>query len=428
MIFIKLLIELLLKKNELNKIIRNDFFNQHTFSLPNSSKNDVLIGLRQFKRFLFKVWISEPDKSDYFLNGEKGVYMYDIRPCDLVEKSNYIFKEDNVKISGGLFRDNLLTSLPIIKRIFYSILATKLYFITSFIVFFKKKSRTNIALFPELSIECSILVHKLKNLNCKKIYFFSTHEPEANLLAHLMMKNDIRVVKIPNTNPLFMFNKSIVADELVLTLEYQHEEANLFYENCDFIIKSWKPHGLINYKRNSKNKESNNKVCYYSHGSWYRKNEDHNLPQFNDVDLELNFLKMASSSSFLRNIDIYVCLHPKEKSSNEVLEKSVAYFQNIFGTNVKFFDFQKKSLHSFKEFELGIGAFSSILFERIYCGYKTIIFNDKIDEFPIIDSNFSQFVFSKEDYFNAKIQESLNSSHTDFFGKNMKYTFDEFIG
>ena len=55
MIFFNLLLELFLKKTELNKKIKYDFFNQHSFSLPNSAKYDRLIGLRQCKRFFFKV-------------------------------------------------------------------------------------------------------------------------------------------------------------------------------------------------------------------------------------------------------------------------------------------------------------------------------------------------------------------------------------
>ena len=34
----------------------------------------------------------------------------------------------------------------------------------------------------------------------------------------------INIIKIPNSNPLFMYNKNILANEIILTLQYQREE------------------------------------------------------------------------------------------------------------------------------------------------------------------------------------------------------------
>ena len=256
-------------------------------------------------------------------------------------------------------------------------------------------------------------------VDCEKIYFFSTHEPEANLLAHLLMKKNIKVVKIPNSNPLFMFNKNMVTDELILTLEYQFEEANLFYEDCDFEIKRWHPIGLNKYYNINKENQSSKKLCYYSHASWIRKSEDHHLPKFNEVELELNFLELIRNSNFFSNHEVYICLHPKEKTSSNILIKSKNYYKKIFGSNVQFYN--NSSFESFEEFELGFGAFSSILFERIHCGYKTLIFNNLISEFPILNSDFNYFVMSDFENLLESIQCFVNENFDELTQRKYKY-------
>lgn len=424
MIFFNLLLELFLKKTELNKKIKYDFFNQHSFSLPNSAKYDRLIGLRQCKRFFFKLWSSKKKTSNhYFENDVLGCYLYDISSGNIKEKANYVFKESGTELSGLFVRDDLLLDLPLHNRVVFSISALIFYPLISILVFFRKKNRINIALFPELLIECSVLINQLIKVGCEKIYFFSTHEPEANLLAHFLKRENIRVVKIPNSNPLFMFNKSMVTDELILTLEYQFEEAKLFYPDQDFEITRWQPFGLTQYYNKLERVHINKNLCYYSHASWIRKDEDHHLPWFNEVELELDLLDKISKSKYFKSNKIHICLHPKEKASFEVLERAKKYYQDIFGQNVEFYYSNKNSFEAFKEFDLGFGAFSSILFERIQCGYKTLIFNNKINEFPIAKSNFNYFVIDDFDTFLKRIHLTMDLKFEEFFNTQINYTF-----
>ena len=89
------------------------------------------------------------------------------------------------------------------------------------------------------------------------------------------------------------------------------------------------------------------------------------------------------------------------------------YYKDIFGSSVKFFE--KSSYDSFSKFNLGFGCFSSILFERIHCGHKTIIFNNKVDEFPLKNSKFNFFVIKDLKDLKEKIEYSLGLDCKTFF-------------
>ena len=99
MICIKLLIELLFKNNEVNKIVRKSFFTQHCFSLPNSANLDRLIGLRQFKRILQKLWIEKINVVDSIqsCNSTNQSFLYVLFPEYVSEKLNYLEGRDEIK-------------------------------------------------------------------------------------------------------------------------------------------------------------------------------------------------------------------------------------------------------------------------------------------------------------------------------------------
>lgn len=420
MIFLDLIIELLFKNKKVNKEIRYDFFNQHSFTLPNSAKNDVLIGLRQLKRVLQKIWFQKVDYSDQFYDTKSNDFLYVVSPHDISSKLKFI--KNDQKVKGALSKFNLLLDLSFSNKILFTIFVILFFSVIVLYVFFIKRNRINIALFPEHILQCYVLIKKLKRFNCKKLYFFYTHEPEANLIAHVLIKYRINVIKIPNTNPLFMFNKHLIASSVLLSLGYQHDEAISYYKENSKLKLGYIIHPeLEQYHNNHLNSNRNKNICYYSHASWLRINLDHNLPWFNEIYEEVNLLNQIKQTQLFNNDIITVCLHPKEKSNPQIFSQAKSYYEGVFGKNVIFYE--KKSYESFKEYDLGFGAFSSILFERIHCGYKTIIFNEEINGFPIENSDFNKFVIKDIQYLKLKLNKALKMGEREFFNGLNKYTF-----
>ena len=330
MIFLDLIIELLFKNKKVNKEIRYDFFNQHSFTLPNSANNDVLIGLRQLKRVLQKIWFQKVDFSDQFYDAKSNDFLYVLSPHDISNKLKFI--KNDQKVKGALSKFNLLLDLSFSNKILFTIFVLLFFSVIVLYVFFIKKNRINIALFPEHILQCYVLIKKLKRFNCKKLYFFYTHEPEANLIAHVLIKHRINVIKIPNTNPLFMFNKHLIASSVLLSLGYQHDEALSYYKNnsklkLGYIIQP----ELVQYHNNHLYSNRNKNICYYSHASWLRINLDHNLPWFNEVHEEVNLLNQIKQTQLFNNDIITVCLHPKEKSNPQIFSQAKSYYEGVFG-------------------------------------------------------------------------------------------------
>ena len=77
----------------------------------------------------------------------------------------------------------------------------------------------------------------------------------------------------------------------------------------------------------------------------------------------------------LRNIvdefKVVINLHPREYI-NKMLKKRHIYYKNILGDNISFND-NSPSNKYFDNYNIGVGWYSTILSERIFAGFKTIL-------------------------------------------------------
>ena len=139
MIFFKLLIEIFIGNNELNKIVRYNLFNQHCFSLPDSANFDRLIGLRQFKRVLYKLWVEKIEVADLHCTGNfnSSTFLYVLFPENIPDKLNYL--NGKSKIDGAISKMNLLLELSFFHKIVFTIISFVLGpFVVFYTLFFKK--------------------------------------------------------------------------------------------------------------------------------------------------------------------------------------------------------------------------------------------------------------------------------------------------
>ena len=416
MIFLELFFEIFFSSKKDNQIIKDSLFNQHCFSLPKSATYDRLIGLRQLKRNLFFIWRQNNHDLKKTYHNESNIFCFNLFPNDNINFINDL--NNKKKINSTFSKVNLLKDLKFSQKIHMSSLLFIMYLFIAVLVFFQNNKRINIALFPEHILNSYILIKRLLTLNCKTLYFFQPHEPEANLISHILIKRGVYVLKVPNTNPLFLFNKAIIASKLILTLEYQLDELKIYDDKMKYKFKN--PPSLTKYFNHKHLNSRNEDICYYSHASWLRKELDHNIPLFNEVKLEIDFLSYIKQQKMFNDSKITICLHPKEKESQNLLNKSKRYYKSIFGENINFYT--QNSYDSFKVFNLGFGVLSTILFERIHCGFKTLLFSD-LDEFPVEKSNFNRFVINDLKLADKLISKSVNTNLELFFSKSKNYTF-----
>ena len=147
MIFFDLLFELLLKKSIDNSKIREIFFNQHSYSLPESSKSDYFIYLKQVKRFYQKFGLLKPFllKKKYDSNSSSFAYI-------LFSKDYSIYKEkmnDHDSINTIYSKENLLLEHSFLIKIAMTIFTITAFCISQIYIFLFKNNLKNISLFQK---------------------------------------------------------------------------------------------------------------------------------------------------------------------------------------------------------------------------------------------------------------------------------------
>ena len=125
------------------------------------------------------------------------------------------------------------------------------------------------------------------------------------------------------------------------------------------------------------------------------------------------------------NFSLFIFLHPKEKN-NKIYDLTKANYDNILGSDISYnlVDNDSSSAEMFDLVDLGIAFNSTIIHERIHCGFKTIIFPNN-PNFPIKSSSLSNICIHTKDQLINKSLESLNISTKEFFIQNnlIPYTF-----
>lgn len=420
--FLRILIN---PKTDNEKKTKKDLITQHSFYYPENSKNGRFIGLRLMKfqitnligslgkkkklnkvDFVFYTLFSGSIKSDLsFIQFNSPI---------LKNKESYSFQRENIFDNFSNF------------EIFRSILFLVSGFPFLYLFSFLKKNKFNYFLLTESYLISRVFKKINEQTECTDFFHLYPHEPDSNLSYLLSKKKETTYLKIPNMNPLFMFNENIIADKLILTLDYQQEELKAWSNNVP--TENWKTNKLKPFFNENFTLNKKQSICYYSHASWLRKNEKHGSTWFNEEEMELELLAFFKENEnlFDQGLDITVCLHPKEKKSEKLKNESIKYYQKIFGEDVKFFDFKKSSYDSFNEFDLGISAFTSIIFERIYCGFKSYMYHNQLSvDFPVKESKYKGFVMNNFNDVEEKIKNYKATKATDenFYADKKQYTY-----
>ena len=95
----------------------------------------------------------------------------------------------------------------------------------------------------------------------------------------------------------------------------------------------------------------------------------------------------------------------------------------IRNKNIKISFDNTPSIFSFNQIDLGISIKSTLMFERIFYGYKTLFYCFKKHDFPIKNSSLNNIFINKK-CFNETISKSLTLKTTEFFNHFdlMKYS------
>ncbi|MBK6836144.1 MAG: hypothetical protein IPG89_18485 [Bacteroidetes bacterium] len=118
------------------------------------------------------------------------------------------------------------------------------------------------------------------------------------------------------------------------------------------------------------------------------------------MDIIADFLKSFPQEKLI------VFLHPKEKNDLDETEK---YYTNwLKKEQVVFYTENLPSSHVFYKAEYGIGSYSTILFERDYFGFKTLLLNEEERDFPLKGTKFYLNSFKSSKDLVEKVNNYIN--------------------
>jgi hypothetical protein len=295
------------------------------------------------------------------------------------------------------------------------------------------KQRRNIALTVIEVLEVAVLLKKIKLHRIVSIYDFVPFEVDSNFLYLCTRAYDVHTTKVPSPGPLSAHNAIVLSDALVLSSGYHFDELPLLAEN--FIVTeflTWPPERAHTYYNLYTRGDLNigiQKLGFYSHGEWVRKKLGLVKKASTVAAAEEQTLRMLGR--FLNENPEYSLViypHPKERK-NVGADDLIAYYADIIGSSAfTIAAADKGTTFRFQETDIAVTCYSTIIFERLYCGFKTIIKRIPEHAFPKSNSPLTAICFETYDELAALIGASAQMSSTAFFEQHhlTKYLHNHF--
>ena len=414
-----------LKSNKTWHLSSTDYFQKKSFRPTNADYQSKLIALKYFYRTTL-LFLKQPFKPFKVI---ENTLIVDSSEAKKENRVTYLkFKLTEIDVDF-LSKEFIISYTPIYIRLFIWMLGAIL-FLPFLIISFVHGRRVNFALiFPE-SFEMALVSFFIKKYSYNKIHLFSPAEKDMNLFYLILKSKEITVYKHPSPGPLSGHNKNIACDVLCVSNFYHIEEIeNNLKESASFSkIELWPPEDAFTYSKMylDYKQERSNVIGFYSSATWLRLQNGitENYIGLPDGEEKLLFIL----NQYLREHPQYkllIFLHPKEKKHIDFKVVENYYSSFLDGVNYSFADLNYSTAKSFNRAEVAIATYSTVLFERIYCGFKTLIYPIGINDFPLANAQLSNVSSTKNEILKTLLDNSLLENRAAFFSSNglMDYVF-----
>lgn len=401
---------------------------QITFRLPNESKNDFFITIRIFKRVLFNLF--KRKKAFLKLNQNTHTAIFDVNHNTTELRINYIKTYSGENCSSFISKNDLISFLSVYLTMFYVVVLI-LTFIPIFLISLFSKNKFHYPLMIQEFFETIQLVYLVKKYHIYKVHYFCIYERDSNICAFILMKFGIYINKIPSEVPLCFFNKSIIANELSFCFDYQKEEFG-FYNKTMFVDKTnvWAPEQILNAPKRFLTPDRNESkasydIGFFSSGNWLRAQLGDVDMGHHDKDNEELILRGLIHYVQQSNLKLRVFLHPLEKITQHKLASDLYYKEFLQFNNVSLADTLISSIEGFDDINIAVSLYSTLMFERIYLGFKTILAPFDYDDFPIKQSSLNHICVRNMKQLYAKLDVNLDLTTVDFFQTNQLQNYSK---
>ena len=407
---------------------------QTTFRIPQYERKSFFLVSKFFFQFI-KIYFTknnQPADSIYKTSDiiDSCKFIYDLSPSVFNERKNYIEYFSSDYISGGIFKEKL-NFIEKRRELFFFTLINCLWFPFLFLYSFLKKDKAPIANLFREQLECYNLISTLKKNKVESIYHFCIYEKDSNINTILLQRYDIKVFKIPSEVPLGVWNKIIIADKLCLCIGYQYDELKAFYKSVfvNEVVLFGPEKCLFNIEKYKYDvKTEKNTLGFYSTGAWIRKLENHNDQGF-DMEEKEEEVKLILKEFCKNNpgYKLHVFLHPREKW-DKYKQQTQERYTKLF-SDIHFELSEKDSLSAllFEKVDVGVAFQSTIVYERLFYGFKTLIMPIGKQSFPVVNSNMKNICSDNKEQLFEQIKKSITKSNLEFFESNGIKHFAQYL-
>lgn len=373
-------------KNSNTFTLAYESIQKESFRLKTDKKNNFYSNLRRILSLIKKL-LKHNHETPFIIDNNNTIWIYDVGSESIEIRKSHIAYFSKKPIGGAIFKDKLLFANNIIDALgFVFIFGCLMLFISPLLI--KKLRKFNWSLFMYEYVENVNLAYLLRKNNIKELIFYCIYERDANYAYILLNQSDVKVEKVTSEVPLALWNKIILTDTLILCSPYQEYEVKEFASSIIYKeVEMWGPETAQFYGELYKNKtvSNPNTIGFYSTANWLRKHENNMLDFEESVEVE-DLLKLFLKEYVNENpsVSLIIFLHPKEKNKKELTLK---HYDAIFkGINYKL-NFEKPSAAVFDMCEVGVSFLSTIIFERDFFGFKTLVFPVGYKDFPLKGTN-----------------------------------------
>jgi hypothetical protein len=397
----------------------DDVFHKFSYRISESQLKANFIYLRYLKKAISELFKNSSIHEDI---QDSDLIIFDSSIKGKENRESYLTGLLNYEKANWIYRESLPNGISLFGKFIYSLflLITGVYF-----QLFKNKSenKAQLALFLLESVEWLKIMKYCCKLETRKFLFFCAYEKDANFISYFLM-NELKfsVQFVPSPNPLGNFYKKVVCSVFTFTTPFQKYQYEQLKENWfvnEFItwpifnhhqLKQLIPH--FNYTT------IKNTVGFMSSGNWLR--EELGEKELGLGEREAERELMSCLKEFIeknQEISLTIFLHPYEKRTQERIQRSIAFYKNMFGENVKLADLKKSTIQQLDLVDVGVGVYSGVLFERLFVGFKTMfgLFNMPHNYFS--DDRLLKISAYSSDDFNRKLQELISLKNEDYIEK-----------
>lgn len=390
--------------------------------MPEKSKEDRLVALRLGKMVLKEIWHRKP----YYTENQQGNPVTAIF-CGLDASEQH--RRTYIKLMTGeegnlaFLRNRLLGGRNAGEKLVLTAMVLWALPLLTGICLWSRR-RVNWALLLKSGVELANTMMVLRDHGIAELYVFNIFDIDTNILAWLAQKRGVRVTKICSDVPLGYLNKTILAHRLATCIQYQAEEAARYPEIRVKEIVNWMPEHYFlyidNYDLPRQYETPRQTLGFYSSASWLRQELGH-------ADLGENFAKAENELCLWikayaekhPETQVIIFPHPYEKRSEAIYARTMDYYRALYGgVSLQFNAREAATTKTFDHVDVAISVVSTVSYERLFMGFKSLFFIYQDGPFPLPGSKMDNICTRPNASFLEKVEESLRQTRREFFDKN----------